>query len=190
CSKAARLCWWNSGPAESGWASPTTLAARCSPPKCSTVLCTNASTSSSAVASARRNKAWWPAARRASARSSPSSVLMSDSTTLAPCSANALAVAAPMPSAAAVTSATLPLNCPVMGNLVCCYAVGSVSAGIGGAENFYTGDGPARGNAVDAPGGGPTLADPAVWPRECAVGLMAGGRAGPGHNNNPQGDTQ
>ena len=64
----------------------------------------------SSLTSQRTAIALWPAATNFSAAAFTTSSLKSASTTAAPASANACAVASPMPAAAPVTSATLPLK--------------------------------------------------------------------------------
>src|SRR3546814_611479 len=71
-------------------------------------------TSASRVTSQRTAIAWPPAARMLSAPSRMPASSMSASTTLRPCSANACAVARPIPAAAPVTRATCPENVMLM----------------------------------------------------------------------------
>ena len=72
-----------------------------------------AAASAALETSVRKNDASPPSPRMRSAVASPSSALMSLTSTWAPAAANTRAVASPMPIAAPVTIATLPSSIPV-----------------------------------------------------------------------------
>src|SRR2546430_13538328 len=89
-----------------GACTPALLNAASSRPKVETVCSTMAATSASSATSQRMPIALWPAATRPFAADRAASSLMSANVIAAPASANALAVARPIPDAAPVTSAT------------------------------------------------------------------------------------
>ena len=87
---------------------PALLNAASSRPNSATVRSTIAATWASSLTSQRTASALWPWPISFSASARTASSRKSASTTAAPASANAWAVASPMPDAAPVTSATLP----------------------------------------------------------------------------------
>src|ERR1043166_254961 len=93
---------------------PALLRARSSRPKALMVSWTNASTSPGFVTSAFTKMACPPASEILRAVASPSLTLTSDTATLAPSCARAIADVRPKPEAPPVTKATLPENCCVM----------------------------------------------------------------------------
>ena len=82
--------------------------AQCNPPNVSTVPLTSASTDRASETSAARKRLLPPALAISPTVSWPASAAMSDTTTSAPASAKAMAIARPIPPAPPVTSATFP----------------------------------------------------------------------------------
>ncbi len=108
----ARVRWMMSavtcviGP-PSRW-TPALLKAKSSLPNFSSVVATRFSMSASSAISVRTNKPLPPACSMSAIDSAPSLSRRPATTTFAPCAANAMAVARPMPAVPPVTMMTLP----------------------------------------------------------------------------------
>src|SRR5437879_4003382 len=114
-----------------------------------------ASTCASSATSQRMAIALWPCAASSSAAVRAAFSFQSASTTEAPDSAKALAVARPSPDAAPVTSATFPSNemfmnisCRFAGSVHALLALRTLSFGLGVAVAL---DGDLRGDGIDVP---------------------------------------
>ena len=96
---------------------PALLNITSSRPNSLSARATSAWISASAATSVRWNTHRFPASLALCATASPPAVLRSASTTCAPSRANRIALAAPMPLAAPVITATLPSNWPMPSSL-------------------------------------------------------------------------
>ena len=100
----------SSAASQTGSWMPALLKAMSSRPNVSTVVAMRAATWSSSATSHATPSTWCPAAVSSSVTEVSAAWLMSASTTAAPASANARAVARPMPELAPVTRATWPVK--------------------------------------------------------------------------------